>query len=150
MVIAVSGLLVGFATPALGRVPAQLPTLAGAETVCTISDDRLVNLTGLVATDTGYSVVQKRSTGIPQRFNLDTGCKYLKTLPYGTNGANDPQDLAITADGTQWAGDLGDNPDSDSPRATIAVWKFPPNNGTAMLYRLTYPVGTARTTPAHC
>jgi hypothetical protein len=144
LVIAVSGLVGMSAAPALGRAPTPSSTAAQGtppETVCTISDDRLVNLTGLVETDTGYSVVQKRINGSPPRYSLDQKCRYLRSLGYGSNGANDPQDLAITSDGTQWVADTGDTSDSGPSRATIAVWKIPPNNGTPVIYRLTYPVG---------
>ena len=49
----------------------------------------------------------------------------------------DPEDLGVSADGTIWVADTGDN---RAERATVALHALRPDGG-ASLYRLTYPDG---------
>ncbi len=49
----------------------------------------------------------------------------------------DPEDMAVTADGTIWLADTGDN---DATRSTVALHVLRPD-GTTGLFRLAYPDG---------
>jgi len=109
--------------------------------VCVINDARAMELSGLVATSTGYVAVND-SNFDPSRiriFFLDRSCKVTRTLGYPT-AARDPEDLAVGPDGTLWVADIGDNVTSDARRTTIAVWRVP-DSGNPVINRLTYPDG---------
>ena len=109
--------------------------------VCVINDSRAMELSGLVATSTGYVTVND-SNFDPARiriFVLDRGCKVTRTVSYPT-AARDPEDLAIGPDGTLWVADIGDNATSETHRTTIAVWRVP-DTGSPVINRLTYPDG---------
>ena len=109
--------------------------------VCVISDPRAMELSGLVATSTGYDSVND-SNFDPAKiriFFIDRNCKVTRTVSYPT-AARDPEDLAVGPDGTLWVADIGDNMTADTRRTTIAVWRVP-DGGTPVINRLTYPDG---------
>jgi hypothetical protein len=111
----------------------------GAE-VCTISDARAVELSGLVATPSGFVAIndsQVDSADV-RIFRLDARCQVTDELPYPTP-ARDPEDLAIAPDGSLWVADVGDNP-GESRRATVALWEVV-EGGTPVIHRLSYPDG---------
>ncbi len=114
--------------PALGAPPAP-------ETVCSVEDPRLGELSGLVAADDGWYAVNDGGTRL-EVFVLDRDCAVRDVL---TDPADpyDVEDLARAADGTLWLGDTGDN---RKQRETVALHALPPG-GAATLYRLTYPDG---------
>ena len=120
-------------TPALG---AGL-LAAAAETVCTVSDTRVTELSGLVATSSGYVAVNDSQwdPAATRVFYLDQRCRVTRTLRYPTP-ARDPEDLAVAPDGTLWVGDIGDN---NVERETVALWRVPPGGGAPVIYRLSYP-----------
>jgi hypothetical protein len=126
--------------PAAPGNAAQAPT--PGKPVCTVADtsrsNRLIELSGLAATDTGYVAVNDSTEYANRRgvFVLDKGCRVTKVLPL--QSPNDPEDLAFGKDGTVWVADIGDN---TSSRANIAVWKVPPNGNTATLFKMKYPDG---------
>jgi hypothetical protein len=128
---------------AVHAVVALLAALAMAPAapapVCRITDDRLVELSGLVATRSGYVVVNDGSDDADRRriFFLDRRCKVVRTVAYPSR-PRDTEDLAQAADGTLWVGDIGDNSDT---RATIALWRLAPGARTPRLFRLSYPDG---------
>jgi hypothetical protein len=110
--------------------------------VCVVNDPRAMELSGLVATSTGYVSVND-SNFDPAKiriFFLDRNCKVTRTLGYPT-AARDPEDVAVGPDGTLWVGDIGDNITSDVRRTTIAVWRVPTDGGSPVINRLTYPDG---------
>ncbi len=138
--------VVGLQTPALAEPsPAPLPSAVPGETVCTINDPRLVELSGIVALPDGGYVVENDSNeqaAAMRVFFLDSKCKLSRQLTYPT-AARDPEDLAVASDGTVWVADTGDNftnPPKDR-RETIALWKVPPGGGAPIVHRLTYPDG---------
>lgn len=113
--------------------------LAGPQPVCRIGDDRLNEISGLVATRTGYVAVNDGSDDPDRRriFFLDKRCAVVRTVSYPSR-PRDTEDLAAASDGTLWVGDIGDNGES---RSTIGFWKLPPGAKKPQLYRLAYPDG---------
>lgn len=106
-----------------------------ARTLCTIRDSRIAESSGLAAA--GDSLYTVNDGGSRLRvFVLDRSCRVRRTVeapldPY------DVEDLARTDDGTLWLSDTGDNA---LVRSTVALERLRPD-GTATLYRLTYPDG---------
>jgi hypothetical protein len=127
--------------PARAAAPARTATtLASAGAwVCTIEDDRLSEISGLVATETGYVAINDGSDLDSRRriFFLDRSCAVTRAVPYPSR-PRDTEDLARGRDGTLWIGDIGDNGRS---RDTVALWKLAPNGRTPVLHRLRYPDG---------
>jgi hypothetical protein len=129
-------LLLGPASPAGAEEAPGPPGTAGTgTTVCTITDPRLAELSGLV-------VVGKSMFAVPDGGDqlsvlvLDDSCAVtdVRTAPVDPY---DPEDLAVAADGTLWVADTGDN---GGDRPTVALHALRAD-GTAALYRLTYPDG---------
>ncbi|WP_233258073.1 esterase-like activity of phytase family protein [Micromonospora sp. S4605] len=113
------------------------PTPAPGAPVCQIRDDRLTEISGLVATDDGYVVVNDGADDEARRriFFLDADCAVTRALRYPSR-PRDTEDLAVGADGTIWVADVGDN---DRSRQTVAVWKLAPGAARPVLYRMAYP-----------
>jgi hypothetical protein len=109
-----------------------------------VDDQRLVELSGLVATDSGYvSVNDSNDDSTAMRiFFLDRQCKFQRSIGYPRQ-ARDPEDLAVAPDGAIWVADIGDNsPTGPNHRTTIALWRLAPGgNSEPVIYRLTYPDG---------
>ena len=121
---------------ALTGAPLRAPT-----DVCVVNDPRATELSGLVATPTGYVAVndgQDRPSQVHIVY-LDDACAVAKVTSYPT-AARDPEDIAVAPDGTLWVADTGDNITNDNRRTTIALWKVPPT-GPPVIHRLTYPDG---------
>ncbi len=112
---------------------------AGPQPVCRIGDDRLTEISGLVATRTGYVVVNDGADDPARRriFFLDRRCAVTRTVAYPSR-PRDTEDLAVGADGTLWVADIGDN---GLTRTTIALWRLAPGARTPRLHRLAYPDG---------
>ncbi|GAB2919901.1 hypothetical protein GCM10027280_03710 [Micromonospora polyrhachis] len=111
--------------------------------VCTINDPRLRELSGLVATEDGYIVVND-GTEIESRkqvFYLDSNCKGSKSVGYSGNGPFDTEDLALSADRkTLWIADIGDNATNSERRTRVALWSMPVDGSKKpVLHRLRYP-----------
>ncbi|GIF13864.1 hypothetical protein FHX34_105367 [Actinoplanes teichomyceticus] len=118
------------------------PLLAAAVTagpVCTIDDERLDELSGLVATADGYIAVNDGADQASHRkiFYLDRDCSVAKAVSYPSR-PRDTEDLQLGPDGTLWVGDIGDNGNN---RDTVAVWKLSPGAAKPRLYRMSYPDG---------
>jgi hypothetical protein len=116
---------------------------AAGQKVCTVSDPRLRELSGLVATKSGYVVVND-GTDLPERkriFFLDPKCKVNKAVEYSGNGPLDTEDLALSADGkTLWVADIGDNVTSAERRSRVALWSMPVDGSRKPeLHRISYP-----------
>jgi hypothetical protein len=130
-----SGAVAAFAGPTVPVPPAQTPT-----TVCQIAADGsgAVDITGLVATATGYIAIDGANQDWPLYIiHLDNACHRTLLQSYPT-AAVDPEDLAIDSTGTLWIADSGDP--APSSRSHIALWKVPPT-GPVTIYRFTYPDG---------
>lgn len=115
------------------------PTPAPATPVCEVRGGRLSEISGMVATDGGFVMVNDGADDEARRriFFLDERCSVVRTVSYPSR-PRDTEDLAIGADGTVWVADTGDN---DRSRQTIAVWKLPPGADRPVLYRMAYPDG---------
>ncbi|MFI6759603.1 hypothetical protein ACIBF5_10760 [Micromonospora sp. NPDC050417] len=122
---------------------AATPALAAPTKVCTVDDDRTNELSGLVATTSGYVVIND-GTDLESHdrvFFLSTKCKVTKSVPYVNRAAADPEDVALSADGkTLWIADIGDNPDAQTRRRSVVLWSLPADgSGKTTLHRLSYP-----------
>ncbi|MEU4336343.1 hypothetical protein AB0F59_17220 [Micromonospora lupini] len=132
--------LVAGAAP-LATVQSPGPAVAGAAsagaTVCQVRDDRLTEISGMVATDDGYVVVNDGADDEARLriFFLDRRCAVTRTVSYPSR-PRDTEDLALGRDGTIWVADTGDN---DRNRETIALWRLAPGADRPVLYRMTYP-----------
>ncbi|MFY1669312.1 hypothetical protein ACN27G_05055 [Plantactinospora sp. WMMB334] len=133
------GLTLGLVGATLGFGAVAASAAAGKK-VCTITDERMTELSGLIATSSGYVAINDGSDD-PARervFLLDTKCKLKKVVQYASN-PRDPEDLALSADGkTVWIADTGDN---DSERRTsVVLWSMPLSGASKpVLHRLTFP-----------
>ncbi|MGK5444416.1 hypothetical protein ACSNN7_21705 [Micromonospora sp. URMC 105] len=109
---------------------------------CTVTDERLREMSGLVATKSGYIVVNDSSLQANRKrvFYLDTKCRVTKDVGYTGSGPFDTEDLAVSPDKTTlWIADIGNNPGSER-RSRIAVWSMPIGGGKQpVLHRMSYP-----------
>ncbi|SDY49865.1 hypothetical protein SAMN05444365_102446 [Micromonospora pattaloongensis] len=112
--------------------------------VCTVSDERLREISGIVALANGYLVIND-STDDPGKkpvFFLNSGCRVSKTRDFPTSPL-DPEDLALSPDGkTLWIADIGDNATSAERRPRVALWSMPVAGSAApVIHRVSYPQG---------
>ncbi|MEU3456531.1 hypothetical protein ABZ671_23460 [Micromonospora sp. NPDC006766] len=119
--------------------PLTTPEASHGKPVCQVRDDRLTEISGMVATTTGFVVVNDSADEEPRRriFFLDANCAVVRTVRYPSR-PRDTEDLAVDADGTLWVADIGDN---DRTRQTVALWKLSPRSDRPVLHRMTYPDG---------
>lgn len=122
-------------TPSPGDTPAAAP----GESVCTVSDSRLGNVSGMVATDDGFIVVEDgdENPSDIRLYHLTSKCK-VSTVDVIAKDPVDMEDLALGSDGAVWIADVGD---PKSERERVALWKVPSGGDTAERYRLAYPDG---------
>ncbi|QDY07163.1 hypothetical protein FJK98_08210 [Micromonospora sp. HM134] len=144
----VSAVPAGVAPPVTGAGPLSVgagPLAAAAgKKKCTITDERLREVSGLVATKTGYIVINDGTLQESRKrvFFLDTKCKIAKEpVKYSGDGPFDTEDLALSPDGkTLWIADTGDNVTSRERRTRVAVWTMPVTGSKQpVLHRLSYP-----------
>ena len=103
------------------------------EPVCTLTDPRLTEVSGLVATDDGYIAVNDSQDFVDRKpiFLLDSACNVVDQIPFPTPPL-DPEDLALDRERQiLWVGDVGDNvagglATGGSTRPTVALWIQPP------------------------
>ncbi|WP_433291063.1 hypothetical protein ACQP2F_24525 [Actinoplanes sp. CA-030573] len=138
VVTALVAILAGAAAPVALTSPAAASAKDPA-TVCTITDKRMTELSGLAATGDGYVVVNDGSDIAADRkiFFLDRRCAVTRAVSYPSR-PRDTEDLGLGRDGTVWVGDIGDN---ERDRETIGLWRLAPGGGKPVLYRLAYPDG---------
>lgn len=143
--------LLGVAAVAVGLVLVMVPPPAAAagQKRCTVTDDRLRELSGLVATKTGYIVINDGSEVESHKrvFFLDDECEIAEEpVRYSVGGPLDTEDLALSPDGkTLWIADTGDNVTSSNRRERVAVWSMPVSGEERpVLHRLAYPDGQPR------
>ncbi len=126
-------LLLALAGPAVAE---ETPAAAGTGTpYCTITDPRLAELSGLVVVGDTMLAIADGGDEVSVLV-LDDSCAVtdVRTAPADPF---DPEDLAVSADGTIWVADTGDN---RGDRPTVALHALR-TDGRASLYRLTYPDG---------
>lgn len=112
---------------------------AGPEPVCTVKNDLLGEISGLVTDGDGYVVVNDGADDADGRkiFFLSAKCKVTRKVSYPSR-PRDTEDLARSPDGTLWVGDIGDN---NRERDTIGVWRLKPGAKSPKLLRMSYPDG---------
>jgi hypothetical protein len=111
---------------------------------CTVTDERLRELSGLVATEDGYVVINDGTTIESRKrvFFLDAKCRISREpVRYSGNGPLDTEDLTLSPDGKKlWIADTGDNITSSTRRERVAVWSMPVDGSSQpVLHRLSYP-----------
>ncbi|HEX6499579.1 MAG TPA: hypothetical protein VF054_11165 [Micromonosporaceae bacterium] len=138
----VAGVVIGAAALAFGIAVPAAAAPAGPATACTVKDDQVANLSGLVATASGYVAVSGRSSDgtTPRVFVLDGSCRRQRTVSYPSQPL-DPEDVVAQPDGTLWIADIGD---TDKNRPWITLWKAAANLSKMTRYRFTYPDKQAR------
>lgn len=102
---------------------------------CTVSDDRLAELSGLVVDADGTWAMTDGGRRV-QLHRIDDTCEIVDTRTADVD-PYDAEDLARGPDGALWVGDIGDN---ERSRETVAVVVVAAR-GEARLHRLTYPDG---------
>ncbi|MEU4469935.1 hypothetical protein [Micromonospora sp. NPDC023888] len=138
--------LAGVAAAAPAPGSSEPPAATAGQKRCTIADERLRELSGLVATKSGYIVIND-STELTAReriFFLDTKCKLSKEpVRYPGEGPVDTEDLALSKDGnTLWIADTGDNADEKERRTRVALWSMPVTGARQPTqHRISYPEG---------
>ena len=139
LVVLAAALLPGFAPAPVSAeepTPATTPAATAAGTVlCRISDPRLAELSGLVVVGERMLAVSDGGDAVTVLI-LDRSCAVADERTAAVD-PYDPEDLALSADGTVWVADTGDN---DAKRSTVALHALRAD-GTDELFRLTYPDG---------
>ncbi|HEY2795447.1 MAG TPA: hypothetical protein VGJ28_24005 [Micromonosporaceae bacterium] len=110
---------------------------AAARTACTVTDHRVIGLSGLIVTDEGFDSIADSNPdkSAIRVWLLNKACHVTGSISYPTS-AYDPEDMALGRDGTIYVADIGDN---NQARKTIAVWRIPPGSTHPHIYRYTYP-----------
>lgn len=122
------------------------PEAVPGEEVCAVTDSRLVELSGLVAFEDGYAVVNDSSLSADRVgvFLLDQGCQVTDQIGYPSPPL-DPEDLAWDRESNVlWVGDTGDNFEltGQEPRPSAALWRIDlDGDRTPVIHRFSYPDG---------
>ena len=127
------------------RVAAVLATLAASlglapigaapvfTDVCVVNDSRAMELSGLVATATGYVSVND-SNFDPARIRIFYLDRRLQGHPYGRLPHRRPATRRTSPSARtarMWVADIGDNITSETHRTSIALWRVPPDGSRA-------------------
>src|SRR5947209_15393177 len=104
--IGMSSLVVGLASPVSAHAPTPSAEPASGSatagtTVCKITDTRVTEVSGIVATADGFAVINDSNLTQSREkiFMLDSACKVTAAVGYPTS-ARDPEDIAQGKDGT--------------------------------------------------
>jgi hypothetical protein len=143
--LALVGSTASTALAATGSAIGAAPDAAPGKKVCTIKDSRLVGLSGMVATKSGYVVIND-GTDVENRkrvFYLTPNCSVDRQVAYSGKGPRDPEDMGVSPDGkTLYIADIGDNATNSERRTTIALWTMPVSGSQKpVINRLVYPDG---------
>ena len=110
--------------------------------ICKVTDPKLDELSGIVATQQGFIVINDSTTLDSHKrvFYLNDECTVTKSVRFSGNGPRDTEDMVLSADGeTLWIADIGDN---ELQRDTIALWSMPADGSERpRIHRLSYPAG---------
>jgi hypothetical protein len=130
-----AALVLGWTLPAAAEEAGVAPTAAqpAPATQCQITDQRLSELSGLVAVPDHLLAVNDGGDQLTV-YLLDPVCSVVDVHTAAVD-PYDPEDLAVGADGAVWLADTGDN---NGSRSTVALLVLRPD-GTTSVYRLTYP-----------
>lgn len=125
----------------------EVPEPVPGEAACTIADPRLLELSGLVALDDSYVVINDGGQAPEAQpiFFLDQECQVIDEIPYSAPGSRDPEALAHDRDaGVLWVGDIGDNFETTGlqERPTVAFWRIDlAGDRIPVIHRFAYPDG---------
>lgn len=106
------------------------------EPLCSVSDPRLSELSGMVVHDGGLWGLSDGGSSVQVQRIDRSNCAVIDTRTADVD-PYDVEDLAVGPDGALWAADLGDN---ERHRDTVAVIVLP-ERGEPRLHRLSYPDG---------
>jgi hypothetical protein len=127
-------LLLAAVTMSIGG-PATAAPPTGTSVLCTITDPRIDESSGLAAA--GDLLYTHNDGGEKlQVYVLDRRCRVRQVIQNPLNPF-DVEDMARAADGTLWLADIGDN---DKQRSTVAL-ELLTEGGGVTLYRFRYPDG---------
>jgi hypothetical protein len=143
-IVVASGLVMigaGGASAAPGPTAGAAAATPGKK-VCKVTDPKLDGLSGIVATKSGYIVIDD-STDVSSHkrvFYLNDKCAVAKSVAYSGNGPRDTEDMILSPDGkTLWIADTGDN---TKVRDTVSLWSMPADGSSSpKIHRLAYPAG---------
>ncbi len=129
--------VVAMASIGVAAPSSAAPATAPGATACVVTDRRMIGLSGLVVTRTGYVAISDSNTDkrAIRIWLLDRHCRLVRSISYPT-AAYDPEDAAVGRDGTIYVADIGDN---GSRRSTIGLWRIAPGSTRPHLYRYRYP-----------
>ena len=135
-------IIVAFGLVMIGAGGAFAEPAGAGKKICKVTDPRLDELSGIVATKRGFIVIND-STALDDHkrvFYLNDRCTVTNTVRFGGNGPRDTEDVVLSPDGeTLWIADTGDN---ELRRTTIAVWSMPVDGSARpRIHRLSYPAG---------
>ena len=134
---------VGVGAPAAAAPSATASPKPGTKVCSLPSDDRMTGVQGMVATSSGYDVVNDTDASGLSIYPLSVkNCSIGNPISDTAQTPTDASDLARTSDGSLWVSDAGD---VDGNRTSIALWKFPKGQAPATKYDLTYPSGAEGT-----
>lgn len=133
--LAVPVLVVLLVLGVAGRLPASAADVPAPEPLCTITDERIDELSGLASDGERWYAINDGGTQV-QVFVLGRDCAVQKVIT-GSTDPYDVEDLARAPDGTLWLSDTGDN---RKRRDTVALLAVDPEGGVT-IHRLTYPDG---------
>lgn len=117
---------------------------------CVVEDLRLTHLSGLVAVEDAYYVINDGSSPEQGIFVLDQSCQVVDQIFYTGAGSRDPEDLELDrANNILWVADIGDNPAASTaagePRQTVALWRVDlDGDRTPVIHRFAYEDGQPR------
>lgn len=132
----VVGVVVGVIAATVLMLVAPVPAAAAPSKVCTPTDERLAEVSGLVAVNNGYAAIADGGDEL-QVLTLNAKCEVVDTLSTGVDPF-DPEDLGRARDGTLWVADIGDN---ERERDSVAVHEIALDSEQSVLHRMTYPDG---------
>ena len=149
--VTISVMAVGVAlllgSPALAVDPSPsagaAASAAQGKKMCKLADSKLTEVSGIVATASGFVVVNTTDhvdnpdSSHKKIFVLTSGCKINKAIPYSGGGSYSPEDIVRAKDGTMWIADTGQSKDRNS----VALWKLPAALTAPQLFRVAFPEG---------
>ncbi|MEV6969017.1 hypothetical protein AB0M47_28260 [Hamadaea sp. NPDC051192] len=119
-------------------------TAAQGKKICKLTDAKVGELSGIVATESGFLAVNttdnvdNAAESHQKIWQLTSACKVTgKGISFGGGGSNSPNDIVRAKDGTMWIADTGNAKD----RQSVALWKLPAALTTPQIFRLTFPEG---------
>jgi hypothetical protein len=115
---------------------------AQGKTVCKLGDEKVGEVSGIVATGSGYLAVNTGDVKEPVEGHqkiwvLTPACKVSRGIAFSGNGPRSPEDIVRAKDGTMWIADTGQVKD----RQNVALWKLPAALTPAQLFRVAFPEG---------